>query len=241
MNGIRSVGVTAFDIFGILLPGAILVIALRIMLIPTLGPIGASISPMGYAGLIGVGLASYLAGHLVQLIGRFLERLVSIFLPWGEVFRLSVDQAGQQETALALRRIRESLAQRTGLAVEGLSDVVLSNLSDEYLEQFGNASTLANYRSREVYYRGISAAMLVLAVALGICSALNVDVIAHPLLTKVPYFSTVTSALSLVIAVSAGDAYRRQRRRRMRHSLIGYLVLETGGRLGERKAGDQDR
>ena len=179
----------------------------------------------------GIGFACYLFGHLAQLCGRFIDRIVSFFFPWGDVFRLSIGRPGQQETSTALEIVRQSLERRTDLDLSQLTDVVLSNLTDEFIEQYGDSATLASFRSREVYYRGVMAAMLALAIAFAICALGGVSVVADPSINQIPLAYGGLSALTFVMSLAAGDAYRRQRRRRMRHSLIGYLVLETGGRL----------
>jgi hypothetical protein len=237
LSDIRSVGVTAFDLFGILLPGTLLMIAIRVALVPVHGSIAISIADIGYAGWIGIGFACYIAGHLAQLIGRNVSRLNALIYPWGEVFRLSVERPGQPETTHALERIRDHLQRRTGLDLGSLSDVVLSNLTDEFLEQYGKASTLAAYRSHEVYYRGLSGAMLMLGGAFALCAFMNVTTFADLPLVANGYGNAALAAACIVVALSASDAYRRQRRRRMRHSLLGYLILETGGRLAP---GEQD-
>jgi hypothetical protein len=233
MGEARSIGVTAFDLFGILLPGALLVLAGRIILTPSIGPLPITLDHVGIPSWLAIGLVCYIAGHLVQLLARITDRLTSLIWPWGEIFRMSVGTAGQPETASALALIRQRLAERTGLSLESLSDVVLSNLTDEFLEQYGNAATLANYRSREVYYRGISAAMVLLAIAFATLSWRGVPAIAAPATLPVSIVNGALGVLGLLVAIAAGNAHRRQRRRRMRHSLLGYLVLETGGRLGD--------
>jgi hypothetical protein len=231
LNELRNVGVTAFDLFGILLPGVLLLAAMRIGLVPLNGPVGSGLEQYGYATWIALLVISYICGHLAQLIGRLVSRLHAFAFPWGEVFRLSVDQPDRKETAHALQVVRNYLHYRTGIDVRDLSDVVLSNLTDEFIEQYGNAATLANFRSREVYYRGLAGAMLMLGAAFAAC-AVAAEVPFAGLPHAAPLLSNIAlSVLCLVMAAAAGDAYRRQRRRRMRHSLIGYLTLETGGRL----------
>lgn len=231
MSEIRSAGVTAFDVFGILLPGVLLVAALRILMVPLHGPIPLTFDGLGIATWVSLGFVCYIAGHFAQLVGRVISRISTLLIPWGEVFRLSVDRAGQAETADALQTIRDRLQHRTGLRLTGLSDVVLSNLTDEYLEQFGKSSTLASFRSREVYYRGLSSAMLVLGIAFGVCAGQRAVVFEAASLDQMTYANWLLSAACIAISMAAADAYRRQRRRRMRHSLLGYLILETGGRL----------
>jgi hypothetical protein len=230
LNEIRSAGVTAFDLFGILLPGVLLLVAVRIGLVPFNGPITSSFEQFGYATWIALLVLSYICGHLAQLIGRAVSRLLTLVFPWGEVFRLSVNQPDQRETALALYTVRSYLHYRTGIDVRNLSDVVLSNLTDEFVEQYGNAATLANFRSREVYYRGLAGGMLVLGTAFAICAVWG-ETPFTSLPPMSPQFANVVLSLVCLIMAAAGDAYRRQRRRRMRHSLISYLALETGGRL----------
>jgi hypothetical protein len=147
LNEIRSAGVTAFDLFGILLPGVLLLVAVRIGLVPFNGPITSSFEQFGYATWIALLVLSYICGHLAQLIGRAVSRLLTLVFPWGEVFRLSVDQPDQKETAHALHTVRSYLHYRTGIDVRNLSDVVLSNLTDEFVEQYGDASELPLARS----------------------------------------------------------------------------------------------
>jgi hypothetical protein len=231
LSELRSAGVTAFDVFGILLPGVLLVAALRILIVPLHGPISLAVDGLGLATWVSLGFVCYIAGHFAQLVGRVISRVSTLFIPWGEVFRLSVDRARQPETAHALQTIRDRLQHRTGLHLSGLSDVVLSNLTDEFLEQYGKSSTLANFRSREVYYRGLSSAMLVLGMAFAVSAVQHVVVFEGASMDQITYANWLLSAACIATSVAAADAYRRQRRRRMRHSLLGYLILETGGRL----------
>ncbi len=228
----RNAGVTAFDFFGLLLPGTLLVVAALVFLAPLIGPLPATLPAFDYADWIAIALICYVAGHLAQLFARLAERLTALMFPWGEVFRLSVDKPGDPRTASALHVIRDRLQARSGLDLAQLPDVVLSNLTDEFLEQYGNASTLASYRSREVYYRGVSAATVLLAAALIECAALGAPIVAGSELYPMSLAYVGFALISLFVAYATGDAFRRQRRRRMRHSLLGYLVLESGGRLG---------
>jgi len=231
LGEVRGLSLTAFDLFGILLPGALLVLALRVLLVPAFGPITVDLGSISVAAWIGMGFVCYLFGHLAQVCGRFVDRVASFFFPWGDLFRLSIGRPGQQEASTALEVIRQSLERRTGLDLGQLSDVVLSNVTDEFIEQYGDSATLASFRSREVYYRGVLAAMLALAVAFAVCALGGTSVVADPAIDHMRLAYGGLSGLSIVMSFAAGDAYRRQRRRRMRHSLIGYLVLESGGRL----------
>lgn len=60
LNEIRSAGVTAFDLFGILLPGVLLLVAVRIGLVPFNGPITSSFEQFGYATWIALLVLSIL-------------------------------------------------------------------------------------------------------------------------------------------------------------------------------------
>ncbi len=225
----RQIGATAFDFFGILVPGSILLAAVLMALAMLSGrPLDTDAGDVSGMGVALFMFASYLAGHIAQFAGRYVDRLASVFWPWGRVFRMSVDSADDRMTEDLLDQTRQRLEARLGVALGKASDTEISNLTDEFMDLYGSGDLIHGFRSREVYFRGVLTALTGMALVLFVRSLVP-GPIAQIDAGMPGLVFAVLGAICLMGAWSAGNAYRRLRRRRMRHSIVGYLALETGG------------
>lgn len=235
---IRGAAITTYDILGILIPGSLMLIGLYIFTVPYYGAISINISTANYSAWAAIAAGSYLLGVLAQLIGRLLNKFLDLFLGQKQGFSISINSKNVATTNEVLRRLRKQLHDRLELNTENVNANVLSNFTDEYVIQFGNPGKLEEYLSREMYYRGVMTSMLFIALACAFCALKDSPIVSVPVLTTEPiYIAGTLGILSIAVALSCYDAFRRLRRRRIRHSILSYLVLESADKISNLSIG----
>lgn len=138
----KDIQVTVYDIFGYFFPGAILLFALTILFWAVFWPQAPYVVYMDFSGttIAILVLIAYLAGHLSQACGNFLERLPAA----KDV--LDTNLLIDEELVSALKK---HLTQRFGHGVEDLSPRGTHRLCDQSLVHHGSFGEREIFMYRE--------------------------------------------------------------------------------------------
>jgi hypothetical protein len=159
MSVIKDLQITLYDIFGYLLPGAVLLVA-AILLFWTLFWPDASITfPTALPILASTSLlfAAYLAGHLAQALGNQLEKLSKARGRLDEELPLSPELE---------KMVRQAASDRFGEHAKTLAASELFHLCDQTLVHNCSPGEREIFTYREGFYRGNSVALTFVSLAL---------------------------------------------------------------------------
>jgi len=146
----KDIEVTLYDIFGYVFPGAVFTAALYLLywtIFPTSQLDLAGISGTGWTFLL---MVAYVAGHLVQALTNL------AFKAQDGTFPAEVVSAAQKKA--------RDLIKPSGTG--DLAPKTIFEICDHYVMQEGETATRDVYVYRKGFYRGMSAALLLLALAL---------------------------------------------------------------------------
>ena len=155
----KELQITLYDVFGYLLPGSIILIAVVILFWSLFWP---SV-PLALWGdvpmLAGIGLifSAYLAGHLGQGIGNFMEKLPNIKR------KLETDLPCSAELS---QLVRDAVVVRFGEQSRSLNPKELALLCDQSLIFAGSPGERDIFVYREGFYRGNCVALALLGLTL---------------------------------------------------------------------------
>jgi hypothetical protein len=154
----KDIQVTLYDIFGYLLPGAVVFAALTILTWSIFWPSHrlALESTIPTVELVGLVVAMYIAGHLVQGLGNVLESLVR---RWKLLNEMPL-------SAELTKLVRGTAGSHFGKEVESLSSRELFALCDQSLLHHGSPGEREIFVYREGFYRGTFVALCLLTLAL---------------------------------------------------------------------------
>jgi len=154
----KDIQVTLYDIFGYLLPGVVVFAALIILMWSIFWPSDTLViqSTLPTVELVGLLLATYIAGHLVQGLANVLE---SIVRRWNFLNEMPL-------SAELTKLVRGAAASHFGKEVESLSSRELFGLCDQTLLHHGSPGEREIFVYREGFYRGIFVALCLLTLAL---------------------------------------------------------------------------
>jgi len=155
----KELQISLYDIFGYLLPGAIIFFALVVIFWSLFWPtlplaLKSSLPLMAIVGLI---FGAYLLGHLGQGIGNLVEKLPVVKRRREANLPLSAELA---------ELVRDAVAVRFGKKARSLNLKDISLLCDQALVFAGSSGDREIFVYREGFYRGNSVALALLAVAL---------------------------------------------------------------------------
>jgi len=155
----KGLQVTLYDIFGYFLPGVILVFALSILFWTLFWPASPYViyTEFSIPVLVIVAFIAYVAGHLAQACGNFLEKLP-------EAKKTIEDELPLSKELNA--RFREALVERFGNSAKHLSARETYQLCDQTLIHHGSLAEREIFSYREGFYRGICVSFMVLGIAL---------------------------------------------------------------------------
>lgn len=155
---LKDIQITLYDIFGYLLPGSVVVLALVVGLWAVFWPHSLLPVPLSLPALVVTALlfAAYLAGHLAQAMGNIVERRSEASKRFDEQIPLSDE----------LQKIlRASAAKHLGVPSD-LSAKELYLLCDQALVHNGSMGEREIFVYREGFYRGNSVALAALTLSL---------------------------------------------------------------------------
>jgi hypothetical protein len=155
----KDIQITLYDIFGYLLPGSVVGVALIVGFWAVLWPFSPLIVPMKLPALqvTFLLLAAYLSGHLAQAMSNIVEK-------WSDASKKLDEQiplSPELEKAL-----RASAGKHLGAAAAHLSAKELYLLCDQSLVHNGSVGEREIFIYREGFYRGNSVALAFLTLAL---------------------------------------------------------------------------
>jgi|HubBroStandDraft_6_1064221.scaffolds.fasta_scaffold01566_14 hypothetical protein len=157
----KELQITVYDVFGFLLPGSVVAVAVAVGFWAVLWPAGTLFIPLQLPALAVsyLLLISYLCGHLAQAMSNIVER-------WSKSstrFESKIPLSPPLEKIL-----RESSAKHFGAAAGELSAKELYLLCDQALVHNHSVGERDVFIYREGFYRGNSVALAFLAMSLGI-------------------------------------------------------------------------
>jgi hypothetical protein len=155
----KELQITLYDVFGYLIPGAIILVAL-ILLFWTLFWPSVPLRVWTHPPLvlvICVALGAYLAGHLGQAVGNLLETLPKVSRTLEKELPLSAELS---------ELVRNAVAAQFGEKAGHLRPKELLMLCDQALVHVGSPGEREIFVYREGFYRGASVALAFLSLML---------------------------------------------------------------------------
>jgi hypothetical protein len=227
---LKDIRITLYDIFGYLLPGITALFAVTVLAWGLFWPTAPYVVYTEFSGPIIVILSytAYIAGHLCQACGNFLEKLpVAKDVLDGQ---LLIDR----ELAAPLKT---ALTQRFGDSVGKLTAKETYFLCDESLVHHGSFGEREIFIYREGFYRGMCVAFAVLSIGI------IVRLLHHParlwLLDSPTYLSPSVLVFALSTCVLGSwlcfRRYLRFAEIRIRTCLLRFLALSTSSSIPKRK------
>lgn len=155
----KELQITLYDIFGYLLPGSIILIAVVILFWSLFWPSApfALVADVPTLATIGLVFSAYLAGHVGQGIGNFLEKLPNVKR------KLEADLPLSNELS---QLVRDAVAARFGERAGSLKPKELVLLCDQALICACSPGEREMFVYREGFYRGNCVALAILALTL---------------------------------------------------------------------------
>jgi hypothetical protein len=155
----KELQITLYDIFGYLLPGSIILIAVVILFWSLFWPsaplaLAADVPTLATVGLV---FSAYLAGHLGQGIGNFIEKLPNVKR------KLETDLPLSPELS---QLVRDAVAARFGERAGSLKPKDLALLCDQALICACSPGEREIFVYREGFYRGNCVALALLGLTL---------------------------------------------------------------------------
>ena len=222
---------TLYDVFGYLVPGSLLGVALLLFWWSAFYTNHVAILDSNFSlpvwGLLG--LISYLFGHLVQAGGNLL-----------------LDHRAKSELCNDMPQVfaaaQEAATRQLGSeAIQGISTSHLSAYMDEYVVQHGSLGDREMFRYREGFYRGMTISWAVLALALLVRS-----IAGTPSVRLLPGVLTVSVwQMCAAAAISATTAYLYYHRflrfseHKKRRILVAYLAACVTPPAGATEASEE--
>lgn len=225
----KEIQISVYDIFGYLLPGAIVLVSLTLVFQSLFWPGEHFVIPAQLTVGVSVCFAflAYVVGHLAQGIGNLLDQI-----PWLKEKR--PEEAGLSDEAREL--LRSAVTERFGLAAGKLKFPELLELCDQTLVHHRSMGEREIFTYREGFYRGCFVGLVLLALgwilwAIRTRTSVMVG-------TDVFVLGRGTSwAIAMVCAGGAWVAFRRYQRfgnYRIRSCLMRFLAFATAQRTSER-------
>lgn len=155
----KELQITLYDIFGYLLPGSIILIAVVVLFWSLFWPsaplaLSADVPTLAAVGLV---FSAYLAGHLGQGIGNFMEKLPNVKRNLETNLPLSTELSGL---------VRDAVAVRFGEHARSLNPNDLALLCDQAMIYVGSPGDREIFVYREGFYRGNCVALALLGLTL---------------------------------------------------------------------------
>jgi hypothetical protein len=157
----KELQITLYDIFGYLLPGSIILIAVVILFWSLFWPSApfALIANVPTLPAIGLLFSAYLAGHLGQGIANFLEKLPNVRR------KLEIELPLSAELS---QLVRDAVAERFGYWAKWLKSKELVLLCDQALICACSPGEREIFIYREGFYRGNCVALALLGLTLAV-------------------------------------------------------------------------
>lgn len=226
----KDIEVTLYDIFGYLGPGIVAFVGLYLLVWQLALAESQDWSRLAAGGWAAILIIAYLLGHLVQALSNILTRVIG----WSpEESVLGEIRTGSPEI---INRAVAKACQVIGLPDQTLlSNPVLHDVADHYLQQNGKTECRDIYIYREGFYRGLAVALLILGVG-ALTRMIGPEGKLAIFETSIPISSGILGgfgALSLVMAYLAFRRFQRFSIYRVKNSLFGFIAIdkssETGG------------
>lgn len=217
---IKEIQVTLYEIFGYLLPGAVVTAALAVAFLAIYFPNNAVAFDLRTTEIWLTFLAmSYVCGHMGQAVGNQLVK-------WWKWDAANVIATLPQEIRDA---VTEKLREKFGDKVAGLGGRWMYELCDDAILRSGKLGEREIYVYREGFYRGMFVGCLLMAVALVglairlLCETGHTFTLGSWVITanQLLFFMVITATWSCF----ALRRYWRFVDYRVRHSVLGYLSL----------------
>ncbi len=155
----KELQITLYDIFGYLLPGSIILMAFALLFWSLFWPSAPLALTANVPTWVAIGLvfSAYLAGHLGQGIGNFLEKLPNVKRRLENNIPLPTELGGL---------VRDAVAVRFGEQTRSLNTKDLALLCDQALVYAGSPGDREVFVYREGFYRGNCVALAFLGLTL---------------------------------------------------------------------------
>lgn len=217
---LKDLQVTLYDIFGYLLPGIVVLVALWVLAWALYFP-HAPLGPLDLSGdeRIFLTIAAYFLGHVVQAVGNMIARFLSA--------KAEEQVVSCEMPHVLVENARTRAGKSLGVNLTHLKAKWLVQVCDEAFAACGTAGEREVFQHREGFYRGLAIAFCLLSLAVlarlvvpG--STIEVGHATYPVPIAAWSFLCVLLALSTVLTWLR---YRRFQRYRIVHAITGYLVM----------------
>lgn len=255
---LKETKVTLYDVFGYLLPGAVLLAALAIVLWSIHFPDEPlALSLPGAESWVLIFAIAYIAGHMAQALSNLL--LKALEWPWkrlrswqrthnwhqfqrhrwfcsNEHIHLA-DGAHERLPAEFLNAARTKAAALSGVPEQAIDAEWLFRICDEAVVQRGNPGDREIFVYREGFYRGLCFALVALAAALVVRMAhggITLALAAGP--RKMGWeFVTFFLVTCVVFIFLCFQRFRRFGRYRISQAILAFLVMPEEKKKKEEK------
>jgi len=218
---VKDLKVTLYEIFGYVLPGAILLLGiLTIFWSIFLPDVSVPIHAVSSEVIIVFLTMTYFSGHVVQALGNIITRITGIT-------DTSMADEVASELGVLFDLVKKDIADKIKLNVADLKVADVVRISDETNVQLGISGDREIYQYREGFYRGLSVACVFLTLAIiariiaGTPKILHSNV-TYEITTKMLFFSIGISGLGVLLFY---NRYIRFMKYRIRHAIMSYLVI----------------
>lgn len=197
----KELEITLYDIFGYLLPGSIILIAVVVLFWSLFWPSAplvliANAPTLAVTGLV---FSAYLAGHLGQGIANFLEKLPNVKRKLENELPLSAELS---------QLVRDAVAARFGEHAKSLKPKELALLCDQALICACSPGEREIFVYREGFYRGNCVALAILGLTLLLRLARSPTVICLAD-ARIQIYRSELALAALVAAFSTWLSFRR--------------------------------
>ncbi len=222
---IKNLEITLYEIFGYLLPGIIVLLAILFLYWTLFFPAQAVLDVQSPEVWIGGLALAYIAGHMAQAIGNLMQKRIKS----SESLVLGKD--GEMPGDL-VKAIREKATKTFGFNTDNLPEQWLYRVCDDAVIRSGKVGERDLYIYREGFYRGTSIALAAMTIG-SMTLMMRLCTVETQQMTLLRVGILATPWRLLFVAVIAGlwtwlcfNRYRRFAAYRISHSVLGFLTVK---------------
>jgi len=219
---VKDIKLTLYDIFGYLVPGAILLLGLLLVYWSTfLNDTRLTFPSLSNAKWLAAAVAAYLLGHMAQAMANLMPR---VFPEGVSLAHTRGDDKGFRELLAAAKR---KLAKRLEEQPSRLTDSAVIAISTRAAKLCSGAAVDEVYEHREGFYRGlaVSSSLVACSLAFGAVRGIKVEIPEQHVVET--WGLLATAGLLAGCSVLAGLRYRRFAVRRVHQALLALAFSDV--------------
>ena len=247
---LKDLQVTLYDIFGYLLPGFISLNAFAILFWAIYFPTRPLSFQIFSEHWLGVGVASYVFGHMTQAVANILfQKLSPRLFQKVEDLMLPAEESNQPATQGWLSKVKQLTGGTNSLSEKAVSSAkskarkmineerdpekeimdsaLLYLISDETVAQWGVTNDRDIYIYREGFYRGLTISFLLLFVVLvtiAVVPKASINISESRPIGRLTLF--IFALISLIASALSFYRYRRFASYKVKQAVLGFLAIQ---------------